>query len=241
MRGKYLVLSAVAVVLLAATLPAAADAVLLTVRATTGLTSEVQQFTIPCSGGATSWTFSTPTEIKDGDTVLGRILMLEIQTDVEPYVNLNFSLEAGPADTIFDLQSALVSFSPLVNPQAFASAGITLTSDTDGAKITGLFGGKTYQARYNGTTVYADLVSGFTMGGNDSLLNSQRQPILAPTYATISDTVSSIRSEFNFTLSALDQASGTSRFEVIQGVPEPATLSLLALGGLAMLRRRKQS
>jgi hypothetical protein len=41
-----------------------------------------------------------------------------------------------------------------------------------------------------------------------------------------------------FTLSAGDQASATSRFEV---VPEPATMSLLALGGIATLIRRRRA
>lgn len=161
---------------------------------------------------------------------------VSIQTDVEPYVNLRFAVEANATDTTFDISSAVVSFSPLSNPQAYASAGVTLTSDVDGATITGLFSGMNYQARYNGSTVYANLVAGFSIPGDQTVVHGERKP--ASGYQTISGTVSSIQSEFNFTLSALDQASGTSRFEVI---PEPATLSLLGLGGLAMLRRRKQS
>jgi hypothetical protein len=52
--------------------------------------------------------------------------------------------------------------------------------------------------------------------------------------------VSSITAEFDFTLSANEQASGTSRFDVEQGVPEPATMSLLVMGAMALLAKRKQ-
>jgi hypothetical protein len=45
----------------------------------------------------------------------------------------------------------------------------------------------------------------------------------------------SMSSQLKFTLSANDDANGTTNFEII---PEPATLSLLALGALAMIRRR---
>lgn len=237
MGRKYLVLSAVAVVLLAATLPAAAD-MLLSVKCTAGEAIAVQEFQVTCNGGVADWTLPSPVDIMAGNLLLARITELSIQTDVEPYVNLLFAVEAGATDATFDISSALVSFSPLTNPQAYASAGVTLTSDGDGAAITGLLSGMNYQARYNGGTIYANLVAGFSIAGDDSVVRRGRTP--ASGHGTIYDDVSSIQSEFNFTLSALDQASGTSRFEVIAGViPEPATLSLLALGGLAMLRRRK--
>jgi hypothetical protein len=226
---------AVAVVLLAATLPAAAD-VLLSVKCTAGQASSVQEFLVPCSGGKADWMLPGPFDIMAGDVLLGKVTELSIQTDAEPYVNLRCAVEAGATDATFDISSAVVSFSLLSNPQAYASAGVTLTSDADGATITGLFGGMNYQARYNGSTVYANLVAGFSIPGDQTVVHAERKP--ASGYGTISGTVSSIQSEFNFTLSAFDQASATSRFEVI---PEPATFSLLALGGLAMLRRRKQS
>jgi hypothetical protein len=54
-------------------------------------------------------------------------------------------------------------------------------------------------------------------------------------WAPIAGSVSSIESEFHFVLSANQEASGTSMFEV---VPEPVGLSFLALGGLALLRRK---
>jgi hypothetical protein len=48
------------------------------------------------------------------------------------------------------------------------------------------------------------LVSGFTIGADQTVTNSDRSP--ASGYTGISGSVSSIQSEFNFTLSALDQS-----------------------------------
>ena len=42
-------------------------------------------------------------------------------------------------------------------------------------------------------------------------------------------------SQFHFTVSANDQATGTSVYVI---TPEPTSLALLALGGLGLLRRR---
>jgi hypothetical protein len=236
MIRKYLTLAAVATVLLAATLPAAAN-MILSVKCTAGQASAVQEFEILCNEGIADWTLPGPVSIMAGDMLLGRITDLSIQTDVEPYVNLRFAVEAGATDTTFDITSAVVSFDPLLRPDAYASAGVTLTSDNNGATITGLLSGMNYQARYNGGSVYASLVAGFLIPGDQTVVSTDRKPAAGP--ETIFATVSSIQSEFHFTLSALDQASGTSRFEVVPSlVPEPATLSLLALGGLALVRRR---
>lgn len=240
MKCNYTILSAVVVVVLAAAFPVSAD-VLLSVKCTAGHASSVQDILIATSGGTADWTLptSSPLSIMAGNVLLGKVTELSIQTDDDPFINLRFAVEAGNTDTTFDISSAVVNFSPLLNPQAYASAGVTLTSDFDGAAITGLFSGMNYQARYNSSTVYSDLVAGFSILGDQTVVRFQREP--ASGYETISDTISSIQSEFNFTLSAFDQASGTSRFEVIMPptIPEPATFSLLALSGLAMLRRRK--
>jgi hypothetical protein len=236
MTMKKLAGLAVAMLLLAMAMPAAAD-MIVTVRCSAGDLLATQEFSIVCNGTATEWVLADPVDLMAGDVRLATVKRLEIQSDLEPFVNLNFAVQAGAADTSFDINSAVVSFSPLTNPQAYASAGVTLTSDSGGATITGLLGdGRTYQARYNTSSVFSNLVNGFSVAGNLTDTRSDRQP--ASGFDTISGSVSSIQSEFKFILSAEDQASGTSRFEV---TPEPATLSLLALGGLVFLRRRRHA
>ncbi|MCY2924073.1 MAG: PEP-CTERM sorting domain-containing protein [Planctomycetota bacterium] len=220
--------------LLAVAVPATAN-MIFTIRASSGDASALQQFEIPCNGGVADWTLAAPITMMAGNTPLGKITELSLQTDSEPYVNLKWAVEAGPTDTTFDFSTAVVSFSPLTNPQAYASAGVILTGDSDGATITGLFdGGKIYQARYNGGTVYANLAGGFTVGADTTEFHGDRDP--ASGYRTIIGSVYSIESQMKFTLSAGDMASATSRFEVI---PEPATLFALFGVALPMLLKRR--
>jgi hypothetical protein len=181
-----------------------------------------------------SWSLAAAYEVYDGQDLLFSIDSLNFVEDFDPYIRLNFAVTAGGSDTTFTLNSTVVSFATLTNPLAYASAGLTLTGDDNGATATGLYaGGKNYQAIYNGSSVYGNLVNSFSVGNTTATL-SERLPTSG--WQTIPGSVSSIQSQFKFTLSAADSASGTSRFEVM--VPEPATLAILGLGGL-LLRKRK--
>lgn len=244
MKMKTLIVAA-ACVLLAFAIPASAN-MLVSIQCTSGQGSGIQSFELPSSSGNVDWTLPSSFNIMSGATVLAKVTELSLQTDADPFVNLRFAVEAGAADTTFAITSTVVGFAPLANPTAYASAGVTLTSDSDGATITGLFDGKIYRALYNGTSIYADLVNGFAEGPDKTVTGSERNPALG--YATIVGSVSGIQSEFNFMLSALDQASGTSRFEITPAVavpdvstPEPATMCLLGLGGVAIMIRRRRS
>lgn len=184
------------------------------------------------------WSLDGTRSFASGDKVLGELQNLMIAVDPDPVVTLGFLVTAGSADTTFTISSATLSF-PTIDPaQAYASAGVTLTGDSDGATVTGNLNGECYEAKYNGTTLFDDLVPGFSVG-QTTLTNSERSPV--GTGWTTIGSAGSMAASWNFTLSALDTASGTSRYEILP-VPEPGSLlglacGLFALGGI--LRRRR--
>ncbi|GMV97894.1 MAG: PEP-CTERM sorting domain-containing protein [Phycisphaerae bacterium] len=189
----------------------------------------IWQWALPATGGLT---------IKDGTLELAQITDLALTIDTDPAVSLNFSVTANNTDTIFTITTAVLGFPTINNGQAFATAAITVTDNNgNGALLTGLQpGNKAYQARYNAgpMLVWADLVDPVSAAADASQTGSERKP--SPSgRLVIPGPVSSMQTEFKFKLSAFDQASGTSRFDII---PEPATLVLLAAGGLGLLRRR---
>ena len=248
MKSKMIIVVAM-FVLAASVLPAAAD-VIVNVNAVSQGQTATQQFVIPSSANLSDWTLPSSTNLLTPDGVyLGSLTSMAVKADNEAYVNLFFGVIAGSSDTTFSVTATNTGatgsgpFTPIVNPTAFATAGITLTSDFDGATITGLFpGAQVYEARYTGlggNTLYADLVNGLSITPDKTVTNSDRLPALG--VQTIADTVSGISLAYDFTLSAFDQASGTGRFEVDAATPEPATMSLLVMGGMAVLARRKRT
>lgn len=174
-----------------------------------------------------------------GDSIIEK-LFLTINSD--PEVGVEFGMRAGSTATTYNITSEVVVFDTLVNPRAYASAGITLTDRVSGqgaapgATIIGLFDdGKTHQARYNGSSVFADLVDGFSIAGGTLTKEENKGTKDFP--ETILGAVWSIESEFWFTLSAKDSASGTSTFVV--EIPEPATICLIGIAALVFVGKPK--
>lgn len=154
-----------------------------------------------------------------------------------PQVNLGFAMQAGSSTTHFTVKSALLTFAPMVNPDGYAAAAVNVSdsSGIDGATLLGKSGTGNqfaYLAQYNG----------YVPGG--ATFNEQITSIVAPPFGSASGgttygwfpvpgTVSNMSTQFDFTLTPYDSASGTSSFQLI---PEPCSLLLLAV--CAVLRRR---
>jgi len=184
--------------------------------------------------GKGSWSSPGVIELKENGHPIASLNSINVFYDVDPSVQLNFSVTAGNTVTTFTFTSSTVVFTPLVNPVATATAAVTVTDNNgNGVMLTGLLpGGKVYRADTD-LGNYALLVNGVSAGmfqsktANESLAG------------VIAGTVSSISSQFSFTLTSLDGASGTSSFTVI---PEPGSLVALgsALAGFAGLALRRR-
>lgn len=241
---KSVVVLAAVLILMA---PAAlrADVIYIQVDAVSGGDGSSYLWAVPKNldeNGKQTWMMTEPLTLagSGGATVNGLSLTLA----GDPGVSLGFSVVAGLTDQTFTITSSIVSFAAIVDPLAYASAAITLTdTDGNGASLTGQYaGGKSYEARYNvANTVFTHIIDSFSAAAESSEARALRDPVSGRTL--ISASVTQIQSQFNFLLTANDQASGTSRFDIIeQPIPEPGTLLLVGSGVLTavgLLRRRR--
>jgi uncharacterized protein (TIGR03382 family) len=162
----------------------------------------------------------------------------------DPVVQLNFSVSAGSLTTVFTITSPLLSFASINQAEGRASAGVTGTdTDGDGVVVMPASQPGLYTSRYNGAlpggTLFADLLTGpisapafSSNSGNDSFPGGGA-------FSAIAGAVSDMNSRYNFSLTANDEASGTSTYE-IRPIPAPGALALLGLGGFLASRRRRR-
>lgn len=201
----------------------------------------------PLPGGGWQWVLVGPpiNIVAPSNEILGTLTQGSItMNDTGGLVASSFAVTAGNSNTNFQIASALVSFSGLGNPQARASAGITVTDNTgNGASVVGnLAGGSVYGAHYNGMapggTTFASLIAGGVIEpsafGSES--SNQSFPAAPGAFSTIIGAVGSMSTMWDFTVTAGDQASGTSVFVLI---PAPSGLAALGVAGLVMGRRRR--
>ncbi|RNC82209.1 MAG: hypothetical protein ED559_10635 [Phycisphaera sp.] len=201
------------------------------------------------NGGIVFILLSTPLAIVDqnNNNVIGQITQLNVvnnadNTDTiesDALQAIGFAAFAGDADTTFNLTASFINTGSVSNAELRATGGITVTdNNANGATLTGGgAGGSYFNASYNGGTTFADLIAGplnAAPAGSNS--NSQDFPAAPGVFQAIANPLTDIQSQFNFTLSAGDSASGTSGFF---SVPSPASATLLALAGGAALRRRR--
>jgi MYXO-CTERM domain-containing protein len=159
----------------------------------------------------------------------------------DPQVNLGFAVTAGSSLTTFTISSGLLSFAPIDSSVAIgrASAALTVTdSDFNGtAELVGTgpssLGPRAYRANYNGSTQFSALLTSVIAppGGSGSM--SDNDPPLGD--RSVGATASDMGVVLQFTVTPSDQGSGTTNYRI---TPEPAALAALAIGGLALLRRR---
>lgn len=163
-----------------------------------------------------------------------------------PQVGLTFNVAANPiTNSTFQVDSIIVSGITGADWEGQASAAVSVTNsgtlgNTSSITLLGLqSGGNLFSARFNGTNVFQNILTGPGTVGQGSGVT---QTFSASTggYLPFSGnpTIADIRSQFRFTLSAGDRAAGTSTYELRQ-IPAPGVASLLALGGLVAARRRR--
>jgi hypothetical protein len=207
------------------------------------------------SGDGYTWTLTSDVELRaPGGELIGTLESDNGTTGVtivnDPVLGLNFNVTAGPLGGSFTISAPVLGFAPISPAEGRASAGITVTDlNGNGLSRLGDFAGltKSYEAVTNGIvggggTLFADLVSN---AGSaipfDTVAMSEAFPAGGPPFfSPIAGAVSSMHAEFQFDLGPSDNAAGTSVF-VVQLVPEPVTATMLVLGGVGVLVRRRRA
>lgn len=182
-----------------------------------------------------NWNYSTPLQLRDGTGyLLGTLSSVSIAVEADPRLELGFAVASGENTTHFTFSTEVLTFDEIsVNTsESYALASITANN---GAGIIGNFGDddEAYQALYNGTELYADLVTPFTAGPPYFANAGYETP-------SISVGVTSMQAMWDFDLAGGFSASGTSEYQITADViPEPASIVLLGLGSLVLFRKRR--
>lgn len=169
---------------------------------------------------------------------LGKLktLSLSLSSAPEATVQLGFSLVTGSSGTVFTISSASLPCS-VTNGEAYGSAGVTVTDGEpyNTATLEGRYDGNTkaFQASVNGAAWHTAVPNPPTTAMGGTSVSPYPPAGFGP--ESVPGSVTDISTEFKFRLTPYDKASGTSNFVL---VPEPATLALIALGMVAVRRKR---
>lgn len=183
-----------------------------------------------------SWNLMSPIDVNFGvEYGTAHIDGLSIGVKADPFIDFAFAARSADGPTHFSFSSALLIIDPALAAGAQASAWAYPSPGVPDTITAGDFDSNSvYRSEYNGGTVFADLSSApipFLPPGNgyDAVGSTP-----------ISGQVSSMQVHWGLTVSGGGQASGTSHFQITgDTIPEPASVILLSLGGLALLRKRR--
>ena len=181
----------------------------------------------------------TPGNPDSGDEIIVTTIdEITVTVKANPYILLGFAVSTGVNPVNYSFESELKSFPAYKNVSGYANAGCGIS--TDGTYLLGAYGDdlKAYRAVYNDSSVFADLIATIPLIYGDNSFSDEYG--VGYTYMPISGDVSNIQSFWQFELGPNGTASGSSYFDIVgQLVPEPASMFLLGLGGLALLRKRQ--
>jgi len=155
-------------------------------------------------------------------TINGNIVITNTTTITQPYT-LTVTLPVAPG------------FNP---SQLNGSVGLTTTSDSTAGTVATIAPDALYTALIDGNPVHTLMNNPFSLPAPafDSAVATDRFGIPSPIAGGAVN--STIGISLRFSVTPGDQAGITSQFTA-NPVPEPSSLMVLALGGLALVRRRK--
>jgi hypothetical protein len=196
---------------------------------------------VDIGGGITFWSLVADVNnpvLGDGYAITGWNAFLK----EDPFVTNNISLTNTTASAATFTVTLLLPISAFAYDATVASSiGVTVTdSNASGsASVSTASPDGIYSGTVNGSTIltllaHSTTISCATAGCSTTVPDNSALPELAagPGVAT------SIGITLKFTLSAFDSVGITSRFEI---VPEPTTLALLGLGGIAFAAARRRA
>jgi hypothetical protein len=155
---------------------------------------------------------------------------LSIAVEGDPTIELGFSAVSHDGPATFLFTSDVLNFDPLTDVSAYVYATANALPGTTVSAAN--FPGKLCRILYNGTQIFADVVNPF------SFVPGGVYEYIPPT--PIAGEVSSMQVMWSLSVNSGGHASGLCVFDLDGTViPEPASVILLGLGGLALLRKHK--
>lgn len=167
-------------------------------------------------------------------------------------IDWDFSVVAGSSATTFEFYSPTLRFNSVPDARAISSAGYNAQDNNSSgvSLVPGLPGSFGYQSLVNvpvgspasldfsglGGTAFQSYLDRSLAGVPNGSDSQDGNPVPAGVFSPVGGSVSSMRSQMAFTLSAFDAAAGSNQFSV---APAPGAMGLLGLGGLIAARRRR--